>query len=184
MKDTVKNGILYTVGHGTLQADTFANTLRAAGVTVAADVRRFPGSRRNPQFGDVEMARWLDAAGIAYRPFLDLGGRRTPVPGSPNTGLRNTAFRAYADYMATPEFARAFAALIALAREQPVAMFCAETLWWKCHRRLLADAAVLLAGFDVRHLTPSARSSHVLTPGVHVLDGALRYDDGAPTLGV
>ena len=184
MKDTVKPPTLYTVGHGTLQADTFANTLRAAGVTVAADVRRFPGSRRNPQFGDIEMARWLDTAGIAYRPFLDLGGRRTPQPNSPNVGLRNTAFRAYADYMATPEFARAFASLIALAREQPVAMFCAETLWWKCHRRLLADAAVLLEGFEVRHLTPSARSSHVLTPGVHVVDGAPRYDDGAPTLGV
>jgi uncharacterized protein (DUF488 family) len=184
MTTIVKGGTLFTVGHSTLSADAFTNTLRAAGVTVAADVRRFPGSRRSPHFGAAEMARWLDAAGIAYRPFLELGGRRIPSPDSPNRGLRNTAFRGYADYMATPEFARAFAALIALARERPVAMFCAETLWWQCHRRLLADAAVLLEGFEVRHLTPSARSSHVLTPGVHVVDGAPRYDDGAPTLPV
>jgi uncharacterized protein (DUF488 family) len=170
--------VLYTLGHGTLPADAFALTLRAAGVAVAADVRRFPGSRRHPQFGAAAMQGWLEQAGIAYCGFPSLGGRRDPVPGSPNVALRNTAFRGYADYMTTAEFRAGFAKLIALAREQPVAMFCAETLWWTCHRRLIADAAMLLEGLEVRHLTPASRGTHIPTAGVRVVDGALRYDGG------
>jgi len=184
MEDKVKTVTLFTVGHGTLQADAFANTLRAAGVEVAVDVRRFPGSHRNPQFGGGVMPDWLDRAGIVYRAFPELGGRRNPKADSRNVVLRNSGFRGYADYMATDEFRHAFAALVDLARERPVAIFCAETLWWQCHRRLIADAAVLLAGLNVRHLTPAARSTHVLTPGVHVVDGTPVYDGGAPTLGV
>jgi uncharacterized protein (DUF488 family) len=182
MSTTVKPATLYTVGHGTLAADAFVNTLRAAGVEVAADVRRYPASRRNPQFDAVEMGRWLDRAGIAYRPFLALGGRRDARPDSPNVGLRNSAFRGYADYMATAEFRTAFDSLIALAHERPTAVFCAETLWWKCHRRLIADAAVLLAGLEVRHLTPATRASHAVTPGVHRVGDTLVYDGGAPAL--
>jgi uncharacterized protein (DUF488 family) len=166
---------LYTLGHGALQSDVFATTLRAAGVEVAADVRRFAGSRRHPQFGTADMRRWLGAAGIAYRALPDLGGRRTPLPDSPNAGLRNAGFRGYADYMATPAFRAAFDGLIALARERPTAIFCAETLWWQCHRRLIADAAVLLAGFEVVHLTPATRANHVLTPGVERFGDVLRY---------
>jgi uncharacterized protein (DUF488 family) len=166
---------LYTIGHGTLQSDAFAITLRAAGVDCAADIRRFAGSRRNPQFGLPAMPQWLGAAGILYRAMPDLGGRRVPAPDSPNTLLRNEGFRGYADYMATPAFRQAFDALLSLAQERSVAIFCAETLWWQCHRRLVADAAVLLAGFDVTHLTPSTRSSHVLTPGVLREGDLLRY---------
>lgn len=172
--------ILYTLGHGTLQADAFALTLRAAGVAVAADVRRFPGSRRHPHFGAAAMQGWLGQAGIAYHAFPSLGGHREPRPDSPNVALRNTAFRGYADYMATGEFRAGFDKLIALARQQPVAIFCAETLWWRCHRRFIADAAVLLAGLEVRHLTPASRGTHVPTPGVRVVDGTLRYD-GRPS---
>lgn len=156
----------YTLGHGTLQADAFRTTLRAAGVTAAGDVRRFPGSRRHPQFGAAAMREWLGEASIDYFGLTELGGRRVPHPGSPNTGLRNSGFRGYADYMATAEFRRAFDALLALAHERTTAIFCAETLWWRCHRRLIADAAVLLAGFEVVHLTPSSRATHVPTPGV------------------
>src|SRR5579872_3610847 len=114
MSTTVKALTLYTVGHGTLAADAFVNTLRAAGVEVAADVRRYPASRRNPQFEAGEMSRWLDRAGITYRPFPGLGGRRDARPDSPNVGLRNSGFRGYADYMATDEFRAAFDTLIAL----------------------------------------------------------------------
>jgi uncharacterized protein (DUF488 family) len=170
--------ILHTLGHGAQSADGFTNTLRAASIAVAADVRRFPGSRRHPQFGAAAMRDWLDRAGIAYRGFPALGGRRDPQPDSPNLGLRNAAFRGFADYMATPEFGAGFAELLELARERPVAIFCAETLWWQCHRRLIADAAVLLAGVEVRHLTPT-RASHVLTPGVRVVDGRLLYTPAA-----
>ena len=166
----------FTMGHGSLQADVFRTTLRAASVTVAADVRRFPGSRKHPQFGAAEMRGWLGEAAIGYRPMVDLGGRRVPRPDSPNTLLRNSGFRGYADYMATPAFRTAFEALLALARERTVAIFCAETLWWRCHRRLIADAAVLLAGFEVVHLTPSSRASHVPTPGVRRVGATLLYN--------
>jgi uncharacterized protein (DUF488 family) len=166
---------LYSLGHGTLQSDAFATTLRAAGVDCAVDIRRFAGSRRHPQFGIPEMPAWLGAANIAYRALPDLGGRREPLPDSPNTGLRNRAFRGYADWMTTPAFAAAFARLLALANERPTAMFCAETLWWLCHRRLVADAAVLLHGLTVVHLTNATRATHVPTPGIAVEGMTLTY---------
>jgi uncharacterized protein (DUF488 family) len=166
---------LFTLGHGSLMADVFSTTLRAAEVAVAADVRRFAGSRRHPQFGAAEMRGWLGSAGMVYRALPELGGRRTPLPDSPNLGLRNAGFRGYADYMATPAFRAAFDELIALARERPTAIFCAETLWWRCHRRLIADAAVLLAGCEVVHLTPATRAGHMLTPGVRRIGDLLRY---------
>ena len=167
--------ILYTMGHGQLLGDTFRTTLRAAGVDVAADVRRFPGSRKHPQFGADALRESLMSAAIAYRGMPELGGRRVALPDSPNTGLRNSGFRGYADYMATLDFRMAFNALLASAREKATAIFCAETLWWQCHRRLIADAAVLLGGFEVVHLTPATRASHVLTPGVGVEGDKLVY---------
>ena len=173
--------VLYTLGHGTLPSDTFALTLRAEGITVAADVRRFPASKRHPHFGAPAMQGWLGQAGIAYRGFVSLGGRREPRPDSPNVALRNTAFRGYADYMGSDEFRFAFDKLIALARAEPTAIFCAETLWWTCHRRFIADAAVLLAGLEVRHLTPASKGTHQPTPGVRVADGKLIYDGRAPS---
>jgi uncharacterized protein (DUF488 family) len=156
--------IFYTLGHGTLQSDAFATTLRAAGVECAVDVRRFAGSRRNPQFGLPAMPGWLAAAGIAYRAMPELGGRREPLPDSPNRGLRNSGFRGFADYMATPAFATELGNLLSVAAERPTAIFCAETLWWSCHRKLIADAAVLLHGYEVVHLTNATRASHVPTP--------------------
>ena len=170
---------LYTFGHGTLQADIFRTTLRAASVNVAADVRRFAGSRRNPQFGAAEMRGWLAPAGVTYRAMPELGGRRQPLPDSINTALRHSAFRGYADFMATDAFRTAFETLMALAGETSTAVFCAETLWWRCHRRLIADAAVLLAGFEVVHLTPSTRGSHTLTPGVRRAGDILVYAPAA-----
>ena len=176
----MKDNRFYTMGHGTLQSDVFRTTLRAADVAVAADVRRFAGSRKHPQFGAAEMRGWLAEAAIEFRPLPELGGRRTPLPDSPNAGLRNSGFRGYADYMATLDFRMGFNALLALARERTTAIFCAETLWWRCHRRLVADAAVLLAGFEVIHLTPHSRATHVPTPGVRREGEILVY--GPPRL--
>jgi uncharacterized protein (DUF488 family) len=167
----------YTLGHGTLQADVFRTTLRAENIVVAADVRRFAGSRKHPQFGADAMREWLGEAKIEYRPIPELGGRRTPLPDSRNTGLRNSGFRGYADYMGTLDFRMGFNALLALARERTTAIFCAETLWWQCHRRLVADAAVLLAGFEVIHLTPHTRATHIPTPGVRRDGDMLVYDN-------
>ena len=164
---------MQSVGHGTLGEDEFLASVD--GIDVIADVRRYPGSRRHPHFGREAMERWLPAAGVGYEWLPDLGGRRSPDPGSPNTGLRNAQFRAYADHMATPEFAAGVDRLLALDGE--VAVLCAETLWWRCHRRLLADFLVLVRGVDVLHRIPgSAPTPHRPTDGAAVdLLGVLTY---------
>ena len=157
---------LLTVGHGTAGRDELARLLRAAGVELVVDVRSAPGSRRFPQFRRAELAEWLPAAGIGYRWEPGLGGFRKPAPGSPNVGLRHPSFRAYADYMATEPFRQALARVIGEASHQVAAIMCAETLWWRCHRRLIADAATILSGTEVRHLGHDGRlSAHQLTPG-------------------
>jgi uncharacterized protein (DUF488 family) len=144
------------------------------------DVRRFPGSRRNPQFGQEEMQAWLPAAAIGYQWEPRLGGFRKPAPDSQNVGLRNTAFRGYADYMASEAFAHALTDLVSEATAQVTVVMCAETLWWRCHRRLIADATVLLFGFSVWHLDHDGRlTAHRLTDGVRCgPSGSLVYHGG------
>jgi uncharacterized protein (DUF488 family) len=170
--------VLYTLGHGTVEAETFASRLRAAEVERVVDVRRFPGSRRWPWYGAAEMARWLPEHEIAYVPAPELGGRRAPAPDSPNVVLRERGFRGYADYMATPEFRVGFERLLAEAAERPTAIVCSETLWWRCHRRLIADAAVLLGEVEVIHLVGDARQPHRPTEGVRKAGDRLVYDAG------
>jgi hypothetical protein len=134
---------IYTIGHSTRSAEEFLELLQPAGVTLVADVRAFPSSRRHPQFNGPALAEYLRGAGIGYRHLPGLGGRRSPVPVSPNGGWHETAFQGYADHMATPEFQRALADLEAPSRETPTAIMCAEAVWWRCHRRLIADALVV-----------------------------------------
>jgi uncharacterized protein (DUF488 family) len=167
---------LYTYGHGTADETTFASRLGAAGVHRVVDVRRFPGSRRWPWFTADAMARWLPERGIDYVAATELGGRRAPQPDSPNVALRERGFRGYADYMLTPEFREAFAMLLAGSARSPTAVLCSETLWWRCHRRLVADAAVLLAGVEVIHLVGAARQPHKPTAGVRPAGDHLVYD--------
>lgn len=168
---------LLSIGHGTLDAATFNTYLRAAGVVSAADVRRFPASRTNPHFGDDALAASLGTAGIEYRPMPELGGRRAAAPDSANTALRNASFRGYADFMQSPEFTAALTDLLMLAHDRATVMFCAETLWWRCHRRLIADAIVLLHGGSVTHLVGAMKAAHVLTPGVRRDGPRLVYDN-------
>ncbi|MDA8393059.1 MAG: DUF488 domain-containing protein [Actinomycetota bacterium] len=157
---------LFTVGHGTLAEVQFASVLLDAGVGSAIDVRSFPGSRRHPQFGRSAMETWLPARGICYRWEPRLGGFRKPVAGSPNSGLRHPSFRAYADHMATAEFVGALAEVMGEAADRPVAVVCSESLWWRCHRRLVADASMLLHGAAVEHLALGRPPSpHRLTSG-------------------
>lgn len=164
---------IITVGHGTLPADDFVALLKGADVTEVVDIRSYPGSRRNPQYGRDEMTRWLPDAGIAYTWIKDLGGRRKPVPDSKHIALRHTSFQAYADHMETEEFHRGVDAL--LEREGLPAVMCSESVWWHCHRRLLADHLVIVRGVDVVHLVHDGRlSPHAPTPearraGDHVL---------------
>ena len=167
---------LFTIGHGTVDEETFARRLAAAQVERIVDVRRFPASRRWPWFNGDAMALWLPQAGVGYEQAPDLGGRRSPLPDSPNVALRERGFRGYADYMQTPPFQAAFAALLEGAAEQPTAVMCSETLWWRCHRRLIADAAMLLHGTDVTHLVGDARQPHRPTSGVRRDGDRLVYD--------
>ena len=142
---------IYTIGHSTRSAEEFLGLLHPAGVTLVADVRAFPNSRRNPHFNGPVLAEYLRGAGIGYWHLPGLGGRRSPVPGSPNGGWHETAFQGYADHMASPQFQRALTDLAAAARELPTAIMCAEAVWWRCHRRLIADALVV-RGWTVEHL--------------------------------
>jgi uncharacterized protein (DUF488 family) len=168
---------LFSIGHGTLDASAFNTHLRAAGIVSAVDIRRFPESRQNPQFGQAALSDTLRQAGIEYRPMPELGGRRVARPDSPNTSLRNASFRGYADFMQTPEFDRALLELLMLAGDRPTVMFCAETLWWRCHRRLAADAVVLLHGGAVTHIVGAMRAAHVITPGARRDGTRLVYDE-------
>ena len=165
-----------SMGHGTLSAESFVTHLRAAGVSTVADVRRFPGSRQNPQFEERALGVTLRQAGIDYQPMPELGGRRVPVPDSPNTALRNAGFRGYADYMQTARFGEALLELLMLGQDRRTAIVCAETLWWRCHRRLIADAVVLLHGGAVSHLVGAMQAAHVPTSGVRREGNRLIYD--------
>jgi uncharacterized protein (DUF488 family) len=169
------SGVLFTVGHSTHTLDAFVALLRGGGVEAVADVRRYPGSRRSPWFAREALAASLGGEGIEYVHLEKLGGRRSVVAGSPNGGWENTAFQAYADHMATPEFAAGLADLEALAQRRATAVMCAEAPWWRCHRRLVADALVV-RGWTVRHIGPEGRQTgHELTDFAVVEHGTLTY---------
>jgi uncharacterized protein (DUF488 family) len=171
---------LLTVGHGAASAEELAALLTGAGVRRVVDVRTAPGSRRHPQFRREAMAGWLPAAGVAYRWEPELGGWRRPDPASVNHALRHPAFRGYADHMRTPPFWAALDRLLAEAADAPTAALCSETLWWRCHRRLLADAAALGRGAEVVHLDHRGRlEPHRPTDGVRRDGELLAYDVGA-----
>lgn len=145
------------MGHGARPIDTFLAILRQARVSTLIDVRRFPRSRRHPQFGRDALTDALAGAGIGYEWYGEaLGGRRSRRPGSRHTALRHAAFAGYADHMDTPEFRSAVDDLLKRAPAERLAVMCAETLWWHCHRMLLADALVM-RGASVVHLIDVSR---------------------------
>jgi uncharacterized protein (DUF488 family) len=171
---------LLTIGHGTASEAELLALLEGAGVERVVDVRAHPGSRRHPHVAREAMAGWLAGAGVAYRWEPELGGRRRPVPGSVNHALRDAAFRGYADHMRTPGFRSALDRLLAEAAAAPTVAMCSETLWWRCHRRLLADAAVLVRGAEVLHLDHRGRlEPHRPTDGVRRDGDLLAYDLGS-----
>jgi uncharacterized protein (DUF488 family) len=169
----------FTLGHGNADEVALAALIRGAGVNVVIDVRSIPKSRAHPHVWSERMAAWVpDLAGARYEWRPELGGFRKSRPDSPNVALRHPSFRGYADYMQTPPFARALAALRDTLLERPTAILCSETLWWRCHRRLISDALVLLYGIDVQHIMHAgALAAHRLTPGVRLRDDrTLQYD--------
>jgi uncharacterized protein (DUF488 family) len=156
--------------------------LRAHRVDAVADVRRFPASRRHPHFSRERLEPFLSANAVAYRWFPELGGRRSPRKDSPNSGWRVAAFRGYADYMDSAEFSAALAALLDMARERRTAIMCAESLWWQCHRRLIADA-LLAGGHDVEHIESATKvSPHRLIAPAVLREGRLSYAAEQPDL--
>ena len=150
---------LLTVGHGADDRTLLAARLAGAGVGLVVDVRRFPGSRRNPDVQRESLEEWLPAAGVGYRWEERLGGRRHLPPGEPVAdGWWTVAqFAAYAAHTRTPEFAAALDEVLAEAATATVAVMCSESVWWRCHRRIVADVAVLGRGVPVHHLMPDGR---------------------------
>jgi len=168
---------LWTIGHSTLPIDEFIAHLHAHRMERVVDVRRHAGSRRHPQFNPDALAASLGQGGIDYVPMPELGGRRKPNPDSRNTSWRNESFRGYADYMETPPFARAAGELARLANEKRSVVMCAESLWWRCHRSLIADAFKAL-GTRVRNIESQGEASeHPFTSAAHILNGELLYRD-------
>jgi uncharacterized protein (DUF488 family) len=162
---------VFTIGHGVRPLDELAATLREAGVETLVDVRRFPGSRRNPQFNQAPLADALTVDGIRYRHAVGLGGRLSGEPGEEDFGcIRVPAFRSYAARMRTEDWQAALEA--ELVRPAPCFM-CAETVWWRCHRRLIAEL-LTARGHEVVHLLgPGRRERHRLYDESEVRDGTL-----------
>jgi uncharacterized protein (DUF488 family) len=154
---------VWSVGHSTHTLDRFAELLAAHAIALVADVRTVPSSQRHPQFRSDSLARTLPDRGVAYVHLPQLGGWRRAAADSPNRGWRNLSFRGYADYAMGDEFADGLAQLSELAARLPTAMMCSEALWWRCHRRLIADRLVV-AGDPVWHIGSDGRAiAHRLT---------------------
>jgi uncharacterized protein (DUF488 family) len=167
---------LLTVGHGPQGRLALGARLTAAGVETLVDVRRFPGSRNNPDVSRESLETWLPEAGIGYRWEERLGGRRTLPKGEPvEDGWWTVAqFAAYAAHTRTPEFTAALDEV--LAEPGTTAVMCSESVWWRCHRRLIADVAVLARGIPVLHLMPDGRlTPHRPSDGAVVVDGAVHW---------
>ena len=177
--------VIYTIGHSTRSLDEFIRLLDAHRVRQLGDIRTVPRSRRHPHFGIDALSVSLPGAGISYRHFPGLGGLRKPRPDSLNTAWRHPGFRGYADYMATPAFEQAIEQLLEFASASAsggpegggrrTAIMCAEAVWWRCHRQLVADALVA-RGVEVRHIsTARAAPPHTLTDFARVAAGKVSY---------
>jgi uncharacterized protein (DUF488 family) len=173
--------VLYTIGHSTHAIERFVELLAEHQVAVLADVRSFPGSRRWPQFNQAELACSLAQAGVEYRWFKLLGGRRHSVrPDSPHTGWTHPAFRSYADYTESAEFEAGLAELIAVATCVEIAIMCSEGLWWRCHRRIISDQ-MTVRGWQVMHIMPDGQlKPHSIPEFAQIIEGRLIYS-GKPS---
>jgi uncharacterized protein (DUF488 family) len=166
---------VWTVGHSTRSGEEFVQILKAHGVQVLVDVRSFPGSRRYPQFNRAALSESLAQTGVEYRHEPRLGGRRKPRADSHNTAWRNAQFRGYADHMESEEFRKGVEDLLELAGEARVAVMCAEAVWWRCHRSLLADY-LKATGHTVIHILDEKKTEeHPFTPAARLIDGELSY---------
>jgi len=168
--------VLYTIGHSTRTIEELIAALAAHRIQTVVDIRAFPMSRRLPQFNRDSLQQTLPAAGMHYLWMKALGGyRKRILEESPNIALRNPSFRNYADYMLTPEFARAMDEMLALAESSRTTYMCAERLYFRCHRMLVSDWLVA-HGHQVFHIDASGPvKPHTLTADARIVDGRLIY---------
>lgn len=156
--------------------------LTAHNIEALADVRRFPASRKFPHFNAITMDGVLRAHGIEYLPFTELGGRRRTRPDSHNTAWRSTAFRGYADFMETPEFAAGATRLMETASARRTAIMCSEAVWWRCHRGLVSDY-FKVRGWEVLHIMSVSKADpHPYTSAATIVDGKLSYENSGEQL--
>jgi uncharacterized protein (DUF488 family) len=166
---------IWTIGHSTRRIEEFLSLLAESRIEVIADVRSFPASRKYPQYGKEALATTLAAHSIGYDWYPALGGRRQVLPGSPNTAWRNASFRGYADYMSSPEFAQGLGQLIQRASQARTAIMCAEAVWWRCHRSMIADA-LSVRDIEVVHILDAKHHVvHPMTSPARVVGGTLTY---------
>jgi uncharacterized protein (DUF488 family) len=167
---------IWTIGHSTRGIDEFISLLKENQIKLLVDVRAFPGSRRHPQFNKDVLAESLSAHGIRYEHFPELGGKRKSKPDSRNTTWRNASFRGYADYMETEQFQKGIGRLLDVAAEAgQTAIMCAEAVWWRCHRSLIADY-LKARGVEVLHVLGANKvEPHPYTSAARIVDGKLTY---------
>jgi uncharacterized protein (DUF488 family) len=166
---------IWTIGHSTRSAVEFNEILVAHGIKALVDVRSFPGSRRYPQFNKPELARSLEAIGILYLHNPKLGGRRRPNPDSKNTAWKNASFRAYADHMESEEFKQGVEELLEVASTRRTAIMCAEALWWRCHRSLIADFLKSKSLAVIHIIDGKKTEAHPYTSAARIVEGHLSY---------
>jgi uncharacterized protein (DUF488 family) len=166
---------IWTIGHSTRSVEEFNEILRAHQIGAIVDVRSFPGSRRYPHFNKAELAKNLEAVAVVYSHKAQLGGRRRPSANSNNTAWKNASFRAYADHMESEEFKQGVEELLEVASTRRTAIMCAEALWWRCHRSLIADF-LKSKGFAVIHILDSKKTeAHPYTAAARIVEGHLSY---------
>lgn len=167
---------IWTIGHSTRSAEEFNQILTINKIQNLVDVRTFPGSRRYPQFNRDELSNALAVIAITYHHLPALGGRRRPSKNSKNIAWNNSSFRGYADHMASAEFKKGIEVLLELANERRTAIMCAEAVWWRCHRGLIADY-LKASGHSVIHMIDAKHSEkHPYTSAARIVDGRLSYE--------
>ena len=166
---------IWTVGHSTRSDQEFGQILLAHQINTLVDVRTYPGSRRYPQFNKSTLAEFLDSIGVNYKHEPRLGGRRTPHKDSHNTAWRNAQFRGYADHMETDEFQDGIKVLLEVAQRSRTTVMCAEAVWWRCHRSLIADY-LKAQGHTVIHIMDEKKTEeHPFTAAASIVEGKLSY---------
>lgn len=174
---------VWSIGHSTRKIADFQQLLVLNDIKNLVDVRSYPSSRRYPQFNQSELSSALDGLGINYHHLRSLGGRRKPLQHSKNTAWRNESFRAYADHMESNDFKQGINTLLEFARREPTVVMCAEAVWWRCHRGLIADY-LKAAGVEVAHIIDVRHNElHPYTSAARIIDGELSYAGLLPEAG-